>query len=795
MNPSPVNPIRAGFRPLRIVAAACACFWLQPSIAGDAAPAAARAAGDPAGFLADAGARTQALFARADLSAYRGWLKYLRLDAETAAKRGGAASEAAVAKARRLDDWVRRVAADPRLLGSLRGVQEWAYESPVDDSGQPFRIDIPTDYDPAHPAPLAVYMHGYSGNHIEHSTGMVPHPGHFEISVLGRSRGGGYFALSEADVLHVVDYAMAHWSIDPDRVSLNGGSMGGGGTYRLGSRYPQRWCSGRPTCGYASYVPMGNLVTLPIYATHSADDPTVSVLHEVGPLSRLRDIGGQVVFDETDGFGHAVWNYKEGNARGMAWERFQVRPDSRAVRRIDYTALDGGAVRGWWAEIAEWGAAPEAARFVLAAGSPNLLFAELKNIARLRLRLAESPFDRSLPLQVSVNGAVPVTLPAPLPETAVLSLGDGGWGFEAKPQALPFRLHTPGSALLLYEGDPLLIVYGTRGTDAERAAMRSAAEAAAKSPNPGWTDDSGEAGVDKVPHSQNLYGSLNIRADVDLTDGDLARCHLVLIGTAEQNALVARLADSLPVHFDGSVATCSDGESFQVGGPLVLGLVHYNPLSPQRLVFWVASGDPKAYAAGSAIPAIMGGGDLRRGNASGADLVVMSAKEEALLAARSFDSRWRWVAGREASPLVPAGLRGARDISGAVGEAVRKAAVADYALVGDGGAASSVAVTPGVTRICDIVPFYANLPVGMFEVPGTELLKIARAVAAKDSGLLLPGFDAARILNERTYRVALPVNVLWAFSGAVQHAPSHYWMTGLDTGEALKRFFPLDRGP
>jgi hypothetical protein len=60
---------------------------------------------------------------------------------------------------------------------------------------------------------------------------------------------------------------------------------------------------------------------------------------------------------------------------------------------------------------------------------------------------------------------------------------------------------------------------------------------------------------------------------------------------------------------------------------------------------------------------------------------------------------------------------------------------------------------------------------------------------------MLPGFDAARILNERTYRVALPVNVLWAFSGAVQPAPSHYWMTGLDTGEALKRFFPLDRGP
>jgi hypothetical protein len=49
-------------------------------------------------------------------------------------------------------------------------------------------------------------MHGYSGNHIEHSDGMASHPGSFEVAVLGRSRGGGYRALSEADVLQVVDY-------------------------------------------------------------------------------------------------------------------------------------------------------------------------------------------------------------------------------------------------------------------------------------------------------------------------------------------------------------------------------------------------------------------------------------------------------------------------------------------------------------------------------------------------------------------------------------------------------------
>ena len=141
---------RLDLRPLRFFSAAAAVGLLPGALAGDAATAI------PPGFLADASSRTEAALDRADLAAYRGWLKYLRLDAQSAA--GGDAA----AKARRLDDWERRIAADPQVLANLRGVQEWAYESPADDSGQPFRIDIPTDYDPAHPAPLTVYMHGYS---------------------------------------------------------------------------------------------------------------------------------------------------------------------------------------------------------------------------------------------------------------------------------------------------------------------------------------------------------------------------------------------------------------------------------------------------------------------------------------------------------------------------------------------------------------------------------------------------------------------------------------------------------
>ncbi len=742
--------------------------------------------------FAEACARADAALARTDLVPYRGWIKYLRYDADTAVARQGAPSTEAEEKIRRLDDWVQRITADPNILATLRGVQEWAYESRADDSGQPFKMAIPTDYDPAHPAPLSVYMHGYSGNHLEHSTGMASHPGSFDVSVLGRGRGGGYRALGEADVLDVMDYVQVHWAIDPDRIHLDGGSMGGGATYWLGSRYPHRFASARPTCGFASNLPVANLVTLPIYATHSADDWIVPILQERGPLARLRELGGQVILDETNGYGHAAWDYKEGNERGAAWESLQVRPASQTVRRIDYTAIDGGAVRGWWGEIVEWGAALQPARFVLTAGDHNFLFAELTNVTRLRLRLAESPFEHAHSLKVAVNGAVPITLPAPLPDTIILFRRDKGWGFESKIEPAPFRLHTPGNALLLYEGDPLLIVYGTLGSSAECHAMRAAAEAASKSASPTWLDDSGDKGIDGVPHSQNLYGRLNIKADIAVTDADIARCHLVLIGTAAQNTVVAQIARLLPVHLANDAVTCDDGVKF-LGTHLVLGLVHFNPLSPERLLFWVASDDPSTYAANAAIPALMGGNDGSiPGSTCSADLLVMDATASTIVAARSFDSRWRWAPDRARSPLLPRSIKTQKDFAVALGVALRQAGGADLGMTGILDPPAGAFAVPGVTRVSDVRTLYYFSPVGVAEMSGAELADAARLFAKEEGTPLIlctnSEVRSSELKADCIYRVAFPSALLWRFSESAKMAPRNYRCTDLSVDEALERF-------
>lgn len=772
--------LRSGFIPAFLLAASC---FPSAGFAAEPAPV----------DLPAINAEAATALARADLADYRGWIKFLQREAETAAVRHGATSPAAVEKAARLADWLKRITANSGVIATLTGVQEWAYESPADGSGQPFKIAIPTDYQPAHPAALSVYMHGYSGNHLEHSTGMVSRAGVFDVAVLGRSRAGGYYALSEADVLHVIDYIQAHWAIDPNRIHINGGSMGGAGTYRLGSRYPHRWASGRPTCGYASMLPIANLLTLPLYATHSADDPTVSVLHARGPLARLRALGGQAILDETNGLGHAAWDYAEGNARGAAWVEQQVRPDSRAVRHLDYTATDGAAMRGWWGEIVEWGDAPSPARFVLTAGAGNTLYAGLTNITRLRVRMTESPFDPAKPFSVSVNGGAPITVPAPVPDSVVVVRGETGWSFETAAPVLPFRLHTPGSAALLYQGEPLLIVYGTRGTGAEQAAMRSAAEAAGKSPNPLWLDDSGELGSDGVPHPQNLYGHLNIKSDHAVTDRDIARCHLVLIGTAAQNSLVERLASRLPVRLADGAITCSDGVNFP-GGDYALGLVHYNPLAPDRLIFWVASEQLEAYRPGSVVPRLMEGGTFLAKTPSAIDLVVADATKSTLVAARSFDSRWNWQQNRATSQVLPDSLGSQSQFWTAIGAVMRQSAAADFALINRPDHPDAPAVLAGTTRVSDVAAQFYFSPMGTFDLSGAELVSFAAKLSAAKSPLLLQGangLDVAQAAPDRTYRIVLSIDLLQALA-RLQIAPATYRHTDLLIGDAIERYLAHD---
>jgi len=719
----------------------------------------------------------QQILSRDDLAAYHGWIRYLQFRAAHASERFSDQPGAVVEDRLRLAQWTRKILDNPNALSELRGVTEWAYSSPVDGSGQPFRLNIPTDYDPAHPAPLSLELHGHSGNHLEDSTDMREHAGYFELSVLGRARGGNYRALSEADVLQALDFVSQHWAIDRSRVHLVGGGMGGSGALWLASRYPQLFASGRSVCGSASDKPVGNLLTFPIYALHSEDDDRVPVLSARGPFSKLLALGGKVTLEEPTGYGHAVWNFHEGTARADAWFPRQVRPESREVRKLDFTALDGEAVRAFWAEIAEWGPEPTPAHFALEVGAKNRLKARLDNIRSLRLRIAESPLERDQPLRLNIEGAPALTLPAPLPEEVWLERAEGSWLLADAAPTSPFRLHTPGGANQLYDGEPLLIVYGTHGDDATRAALRAAATAASRSSNASWSKAGRDGGDDGVSYNQNLYGELNVKADGEVTPDDIARRHLVLIGTAAQNSVVAALADRLPVRIaDGSIEW-NDGSKLS-SRDRALGLVHYNPDAPSRLLFWVASDDAAAYSAGSLAPELLG--------ASGADAVVVRVSDPTLVASRSFDSRWHWLP-REQSALLPAALASNADLGRAVAAAVRRAAPADFAVAGLPEPARASAYEPGEARLADLVAQNYFAPVSVMTVLGSDLVQAARAIAPSEASIE-PAAELARVQPQRKYRLALSARQISPFVRLTHLAPLVYEQLDANVAQALGRF-------
>ncbi len=707
-----------------------------------------------------------------------GWLAYLDLLAQRAeAKEPG--GEAAVAARARLEEWAARIAAEPDVLQSLRGVQEWAYLSPVDGSGQPFRINIPTDYDPANPAPLSLYLHGYSGNHLEHSTYMEPHTGFFEVAVLGRSRGSQYRGLGEVDVLHVLEFVKEHWNIDESRVWLTGGSMGGQGTLWLGARHPDLFASARPVCGFALPTPVTNLLTLPIYAVHSRDDDVVNIGQSHGPLTHLRDMGGRVIMEMTDGYKHAAWDWAEGNTRAREWEQRQLRPDSWDITHLDYSAVDGMATGAWWAWVEEWGPASRPARFILNASPDNTLYAELDNISRLRVSVIDSPLDDELPLHVSVNGGRTLSLPSPLPDEFQIVSTSEGWTLATESFEPEIRPHTPGGAILLYDGTPLLIVYGTGGDSATQAALKEAAEIASRSPNPAWPGDAWDPAPDGVSHFQNLYGNLPVKADSEVSEEDIEYCHLVLIGTAAQNRLVARVADELPVRVEGDAVVCSDGARHAFAGNM-LGLVHYNPLSPRRLLWWVASDDAAAYRVAAPVPFHM----QRHGY--GVDFMLAGVNSPTFSSARSFDNKWAWAAPADATPLLPAGT----DTLRLQGRAASKTAGTDFAAIRSAeqwGAPTLPSPVAGVTRYADLALLMGRDLIYVGHMTGAQLRAAYDFQQAHPRGWFIfePEIDPGALDDERTYRIAFNEEATWAVTSGTNLLVTQLGWTGLLMADAI----------
>jgi poly(3-hydroxybutyrate) depolymerase len=153
--------------------------------------------------------------------------------------------------------------------GTLSRVEKKTYEFKEAGKEMEYALFVPSKYAKDKKSPLIVALHGLGGTpqsfmRFRGFTDLAEKHGYIVAAPMGYNERGWYGArmpakgkgkktepenlseLSEKDVMNVLEIVKKDYSIDPDRIYLMGHSMGGGGTWHLGIKYPDIWAALAP---------------------------------------------------------------------------------------------------------------------------------------------------------------------------------------------------------------------------------------------------------------------------------------------------------------------------------------------------------------------------------------------------------------------------------------------------------------------------------------------------------------------------------------------------------------------
>ncbi|MDZ4290058.1 MAG: prolyl oligopeptidase family serine peptidase [Prosthecobacter sp.] len=108
-------------------------------------------------------------------------------------------------------------------------------------------------------------------------------------------------------VIEAVRELLKTEAIDPNRVYIIGQSLGGAGSWGATARYPELFAGAVPICGFWKVEDAPKMATVPVWAFHGADDPTVPVKFSRDLTAGVTKAGGMAKYTEYHGVGHDSW--------------------------------------------------------------------------------------------------------------------------------------------------------------------------------------------------------------------------------------------------------------------------------------------------------------------------------------------------------------------------------------------------------------------------------------------------------------------------------------------------------
>ena len=492
-----------------------------------------------------------------------------------------------------------------------KGLVVRGYISKIDNTPQPYGLVIPDSYDFNSPQPhrVDIWFHGRNENITENAFILQRRswPGEYTpdntivIHPFGRYSNAFKFA-GETDVYEALDSVRNNYSVDNERISVRGFSMGGAANWQFAVHDSSAFFAATPGAGFVEskrFLRLSDeqiaqtpwwqqklwaLYDCDLWAINLTQLPTIAYSGENDGQKQAADVmdealtalGIQLQHIIGPGMGHRLHPDSkqtiDSKLASLAIEGRQQTPDR--VRFVTYTLRYN---KMNWVTIdsitQHWERSYVDAQINTEPTPDTDLTLTTENITALTLSFAAGQWPRASESQVTllIDGQR-ITAPAAVysDRSMQLSLHRTGYNWNLGPAPTAPDSLTKQHGLQGPIDDALMdsfIFVQPTGTPANTAAGE-------------WAT----AELDRATREwrRHMRGDARIKPDSAITEEDIANANLILWGDPSSNTILAKIADQLPIQWSANAITVGDRTYDSANHALVM--VYPNPLNPSRYI-------------------------------------------------------------------------------------------------------------------------------------------------------------------------------------------------------------------
>lgn len=476
--------------------------------------------------------------------------------------------------------------------GVLRG-----YTSKIDGSAQPYWLIVPADYDfkGAKKHRLDFWWHGrgetlsesqFMANSPGAGGGIIPAPGALILHPYGRYCNANKFA-GEIDTFECLEHAKKHYRIDDSRLVARGFSMGGAACWQFGVHYPTVWAACAPGAGFSETPEFlnvfqnekveptwyekklwhlynasdyaQNVFNLPTVAYSGADDKQKQAADVMA--REMKKVGLELKHVIGPKTGHS---YEKDAKIEVNWLIDAIVEKGRPAKfpEIKFTTYTLRYSECDWVQLTELEKHWESAT-VEGTYADRKIALKTKGVAAFRLHLDSG----KAPTSITIDG-----------QAAELANVQRKVGGKWIPDRREYGVVSGRAAPLGHK------VHGLQGPIDD--AFMSAFLNVSPTGKP-LNEKVGAWAAKEMKHAADHWrkqfrGDAPTKKDTDITNADITHNNLVLWGCPQSNAVLAKIADKLPIKWTAKGVQV--GDTLYEAGAHVPVLIFPNPLNPKKYV-------------------------------------------------------------------------------------------------------------------------------------------------------------------------------------------------------------------